>query len=114
MGLVEASSARDDSIFLLDVDVLEEPHHEKPSLRVSPRPHITALYTPIAKNPPAKAAMTYLCAGGRGAPDHSSYAIAPLDPARGRDGGWAMSRTRGKRAGVGETGTSAGSRPGVG
>ena len=84
------------------------------SLRVSPRPHITALYTPIAKNPPAKAAMTYLCAGGRGAPDHSSYAIAPLDPARGRDGGWAMSRTRGKRAGVGETGTSAGSRPGVG
>ena len=30
--------------------------------------------------------MTYLCAGGRGAPDHSSYAIAPLDPAKPSSG----------------------------
>lgn len=71
-----------------------------PSLRVSPPPHITALYTPIAKNPPAKAAMTYLCVGGRGTPDQSSYAIAPLDPARVGEGqGWAMNRTGRKRAG---------------
>ena len=46
--------------------------------------HIIALYTPMARNPPAKAAMTYLCAVGRGAPFKSSYAIPPLDPGKKR------------------------------
>ena len=51
-----------------------------PSL--APR-YTSARYTPMARNPPANAVMTYLCEGGRGAPAQRSYAMATLDPAAG-------------------------------
>ena len=58
--------------------------NEHARLSPEPRPRYTsARYTPMARNPPANAVMTYLCEGGRGAPAQRSYAMATLDPAAG-------------------------------